>query len=241
VPPGVDLSCYDCKFEFRMSNQTGQEAGVRAMQTAPCTPAQHAFGCLVPGRPVAYSDSFQQVEAAKWSIDIENSQQIRDVAVFMTQPLNMPGMGMSCYITGPCLPRCRSLRLWSHPLRSRVSVVLTLERACRRHAIGKCAGPPFAEWHFIGAITNESPSGVFRVRWPQNEAAPTAARLGISIEPLQQIESQQATLPSTELVDFGKFVAKDLWNYLESFEVMHQHGQFLLSLFDKWMKRFEDR
>ena len=36
-------------------------------------------------------------------------------------------------------------------------------------------------------------------------------------------------------------VAKDLWNYLASFEVMHQHGQFLLSLFDKWMKRFEDR
>ena len=36
-------------------------------------------------------------------------------------------------------------------------------------------------------------------------------------------------------------MAKDLWNYLESFEVMHQHGQFLLSLFDKWMKRFEDR
>lgn len=74
------------------------------MQAAPCPPAQHAFGCLVSGRPVAYSDSFQQVEATKWSIDIENSQQIRDVVVFLTQPLNMPGMGMSCYITGTNLP-----------------------------------------------------------------------------------------------------------------------------------------
>jgi len=43
------------------------------------------------------------------------------------QPLNMPGMGMSCYITGP----------------------------------------PFEKWHFVGAITNDSPSGVFRVRWPK--------------------------------------------------------------------------
>ena len=46
---------------------------------------QHAFGYLVPGRPPQYSDSFQQVEAASWRIDIENSQQIRDVAVFLTQ------------------------------------------------------------------------------------------------------------------------------------------------------------
>ena len=43
------------------------------------------------------------------------------------QPLSVPGVGMSCYITGP----------------------------------------PFEQWHFIGAITNESPSGVFRVRWPK--------------------------------------------------------------------------
>eukprot|EP00277_Geminigera_cryophila_P012343 CAMPEP_0179443846 /NCGR_PEP_ID=MMETSP0799-20121207/27310_1 /TAXON_ID=46947 /ORGANISM="Geminigera cryophila, Strain CCMP2564" /LENGTH=164 /DNA_ID=CAMNT_0021230333 /DNA_START=113 /DNA_END=604 /DNA_ORIENTATION=+ len=164
------------------------------MQAPPNAVGQHAFGYLVPGRPPQYSDCFQQIEAAKWSIDIENSQQIRDVVVFLSQPLSLPGMGMSCYITGP----------------------------------------PFEQWHFIGAITNESPSGVFRVRWPKDEAAPTAARLGISIEPLQQIEAQQATIPSSELVDFGKFVAKDLWNYLESFEVMHQHGQFLLSLFDKW-------
>jgi hypothetical protein len=53
----------------------------------PCAVAtgQHAFGYLVPGRPPQYSDSFQQVEAASWRIDIENSQQIRDVAVFLTQ------------------------------------------------------------------------------------------------------------------------------------------------------------
>jgi hypothetical protein len=150
-----------------------------------------------------YSDSFQQVEPAKWSIDIENSQQIRDVVVFLSQPLSLPGMGISCYITGP----------------------------------------PFEKWQFIGAVDNETPSGVFRVRWPKDEAVPTAARLGISIEPLEQIAAQQASIPPSELVDFGKCVAKDLWNYLGSHEIMHQGqaAQFLLSLFDKWMKRFEDR
>jgi hypothetical protein len=55
---------------------------------------QHAFGYLVPGRPPQYSDSFQQVEAASWRIDIENSQQIRDVAVFLTQVQRGPDAQM---------------------------------------------------------------------------------------------------------------------------------------------------
>jgi hypothetical protein len=64
----------------------GRGAGAAFILT-PCAVAtgQHAFGYLVPGRPPQYSDSFQQVEAASWRIDIENSQQIRDVAVFLTQ------------------------------------------------------------------------------------------------------------------------------------------------------------
>ncbi|EKX47170.1 hypothetical protein GUITHDRAFT_107080 [Guillardia theta CCMP2712] len=176
------------------------------MQFAPPPASQtplvaNAFGYLVPGRPPQYSDSFQQIEPAKWSIDIDNSQQIRDVVVFLTQPLTVAGMGLSCYITGP----------------------------------------PFEKWHFIGALTNECPSGVFRVRWPPDEGAPTAARLGVSIESLDLIAQQQASLPGTELVDFGKSVAKDLWNYLTSFEIMHQQGQFLLQYFDAWMKRFEEK
>ncbi len=60
----------------------------------------HAFGFVVPGRPPQYSDSFQQIDAVKWSADIENSQQIRDVVVFLTTPLTIPGIGLSCYITG---------------------------------------------------------------------------------------------------------------------------------------------
>ena len=60
----------------------------------------HAFGFVVPGRPPQYSDSFQQIDAAKWSVDVENSQQIRDVVLFLTAPLTIPGIGLSCYITG---------------------------------------------------------------------------------------------------------------------------------------------
>mmetsp|Transcript_73025 Transcript_73025/g.194936 ORF Transcript_73025/g.194936 Transcript_73025/m.194936 type:complete len:158 (-) Transcript_73025:65-538(-) len=146
---------------------------------APAPGFGQAFGFVVPGRPPQYSDSFQQIDAAKWSVDIENSQQIRDVVVFLTTPLTAPGIGLSCYITGP----------------------------------------PFTNWHFLGAVTNENPSAVFRVRWPKDEGAPTAAQLGVSLEPLEQIAIQQAALPGTELVDFGKMVAQDLWNYLESFEV----------------------
>ena len=61
----------------------------------------HAFGVVVPGRPPIYSETFQQVDAVKWSVEIENSQQIRDVVVFLTTPLTIPGVGLSCYITGP--------------------------------------------------------------------------------------------------------------------------------------------
>eukprot|EP00287_Rhodomonas_sp_CCMP768_P002565 CAMPEP_0196722454 /NCGR_PEP_ID=MMETSP1091-20130531/4813_1 /TAXON_ID=302021 /ORGANISM="Rhodomonas sp., Strain CCMP768" /LENGTH=161 /DNA_ID=CAMNT_0042064159 /DNA_START=137 /DNA_END=622 /DNA_ORIENTATION=- len=148
-----------------------------------------------------YSDAFAQIEAGKWSCDIQNVEQIRDVVVFLTQPLQVAGAGLSCYITGP----------------------------------------PFERYHFLGAVDNDVPSAVFRVRWPKEEGAPTAARLGLSLEPMEQVAVQKASLPGTELVDFGKQVAKDLWNYLASFEVMHQHGQFLLNLFDKWMQRFEER
>jgi hypothetical protein len=64
----------------------------KKMQAPPCTPGQHAFGYLVPGRPPQYSDSFQQVEVARWIIDIENSQQIRDVVVFLAQVLEVEFM-----------------------------------------------------------------------------------------------------------------------------------------------------
>mmetsp|Transcript_29579 Transcript_29579/g.72968 ORF Transcript_29579/g.72968 Transcript_29579/m.72968 type:complete len:180 (+) Transcript_29579:252-791(+) len=160
-----------------------------------------AFGFMVPGRSPIYSGAFQQVDALKWSCDVENSQQIRDVVVFLTQPLTVPASGLGCFITGP----------------------------------------PFTNWHFIGGLTNESPSAVFRVRWPPEEGAPTACQIGISILPLQELAALQAALPGTELVDFGKQVAHDLWNFLGSFEVMQTHGQMLMPLFDRWMQRFEHR
>lgn len=86
--------------------------------------------------------------------------------VFLTQPLAVVGVGLSCYISGP----------------------------------------PFEKYHFLGSVDNDAPSAVFRVRWPKDEGAPTAARLGLSLEPMQQILVQKANLPGTELVDFGKKV-----------------------------------
>lgn len=67
-------------------------------------------------------------------------------------------------------------------------------------------GPPFTNWHFVGGLCNESPSGVFRVRWEKDEGAPTACQIGISIMPLTELAALQAQLPGTELVDFGKQV-----------------------------------
>mmetsp|Transcript_20199 Transcript_20199/g.39199 ORF Transcript_20199/g.39199 Transcript_20199/m.39199 type:complete len:183 (+) Transcript_20199:62-610(+) len=160
-----------------------------------------AFGFVVPGRVPVYSEQFTQIEALKWSCDVENSNQIRDVVVFLTQPLAAPGCGVGCFITGP----------------------------------------PFDNWHFVGSLSNESPSGVFRVRWPPEEGAPTACRIGVSIMPVAELQALEQTLPGTELVDFGRKVANDLWNYLGSFEVMQTHGAILMPLFNRWMVRFEDR
>lgn len=36
----------------------------------------------------------------RWIVDVENSQQIRDVVVFLTQPLSVPGAGLGAFITG---------------------------------------------------------------------------------------------------------------------------------------------
>jgi hypothetical protein len=115
------------------------------MSVLPSAAVAQAFGCVIPGRPPNYSDTFVQVrprqanwppwltadgepfrslpppagkarasrttralswervqvDAMRWQLDVENSQQIRDVCFFLTQPLNMPGAGLSCYITGP--------------------------------------------------------------------------------------------------------------------------------------------
>jgi len=168
------------------------------MQAPPNAVGQHAFGYLVPGRPPQYSDCFQQIEAAKWSIDIENSQQIRDVVVFLSQVTTHaywgtphPHLHMHVHAYIP-LTHARTLADSLAPLC--LSTFYKNVQPLSLPGMGMSCyitGPPFEQWHFIGAITNESPSGVFRVRWPKDEAAPTAARLGISIEPLQQIEAQQ--------------------------------------------------
>ena len=50
-----------------------------------------------------------------------------------------------------------------------------------------------------------------------------------------------ACIKPLELLSRVSQVAKDLWNYLTSFEIMHQQGQFLLQYFDAWMKRFEEK
>ena len=73
--------------------------------------------------------------------------------------------------------------------------------------------------HYLGAITNEAPSAVFKTRyvWSAEDAVPTHVQLIVSLQP-------SATLPpaekaSTEVIEVGRRIGQNLYTFLTSHAV----------------------
>ncbi|KAF7728735.1 hypothetical protein EC973_005572 [Apophysomyces ossiformis] len=105
---------------------------------------------------------------------------------------------------------------------------------------------PNKEWQFLGIISNEKPSAIFRLRTtqPNTETFPIGnATLGISIEPLeavlqqQQAQQMQLVVKSNQMnhaAQIAQKILENLYNYVTSFMQDSSEGVLPLKAFQTW-------
>jgi hypothetical protein len=160
--------------------------------------------------------------------------------VFLTQPIQDPSFGLTVYISPP----------------------------------------PYQEWLYLGAVSNNLPSNVFQVRWPPAFVTqPFQAQLGmcvlcrrayracrvvpcravshgqvnddgipgIMLEPLSEIVKKVSPVPpqEEEYRLFAKFIADDLFRFMESFNKQTDTRNELLliptKVLDMWYEKFNTK
>uniref|UniRef100_A0A131XXZ5 Uncharacterized protein n=1 Tax=Ixodes ricinus TaxID=34613 RepID=A0A131XXZ5_IXORI len=151
------------------------------------------FGAIVTGRLV--QTDFQTVDQTKFLMNIPDPASINHIVVFLTGAQPFPeGLGGSVYFS------------WPSP-----------------DAVGN--------WQYLGFISNEKPSAIFKVSKHKEDAQPehafsshgfcSVAQLGISVEPLAQIQFQAAPAATASPLDssteFCTKMLECLFNHLASY------------------------
>ncbi|CEG84432.1 hypothetical protein RMATCC62417_18235 [Rhizopus microsporus] len=100
---------------------------------------------------------------------------------------------------------------------------------------------PNKEWQLLGGLSNEKASAIFRLKsTTTTPMVPTSATLGISIEPIQVVQQELATLPNTtttttttttslikpsmnvtQVGQMAERILENLYNYVTSFTVQN--------------------
>uniref|UniRef100_A0A7S1Z8Y4 Hikeshi-like domain-containing protein n=1 Tax=Trieres chinensis TaxID=1514140 RepID=A0A7S1Z8Y4_TRICV len=109
-------------------------------------------------------------------------------------------------------------------------------------------------FELLGAITPDRPSGIFRTGWSTHEALVgmlskmgmgMVITLGVSVETLGNIQNLQIASRGVEdRMDVAKKIAKDLFNYLQSFDDTGARSGYMtvpINVFDRWMTRFQGK
>ena len=101
------------------------------------------------------------------------------------------------------------------------------------------ASAPFeqAQWHFLGPITNELPSVVFKTRyvWSARDAVPTHIQFGIELKHVSQLAAVPPEKVSAEVVEAARRIGQDLYQFAASFDVVPAE------LLNKWHQRFTEK
>lgn len=182
------------------------------------------FGVIVTGRLV--QTDFQAVDQNKFILNIPDPDSINHIVVFMTGTQPFPdGLGGSVYFS------------WPSP-----------------NAVGS--------WQYLGFISNAKPSAIFKVSKIKEESSTphafsahgfsSVAQIGISVEPLAQIEFQTSAASNPATVDsYTEFCTKmmeSLFNYVASFsaapqQVTPQAGDtfFPMRALEQWYANFQRR
>jgi len=108
--------------------------------------------------------------------------------------------------------------------------------------------PPYQEWIYLGAVSNNLPSNMFQVRWPVALAMqPFQAQLGAMLEPASEVVKKVSPVPpqEEEYRMFAKFIAEDLFRFMESFNKQTDARNELLliptKVLDMWYEKFSNK
>ena len=110
------------------------------------------------------------------------------------------------------------------------------------------AAAPFERWHYLGSLTSAAPSAVFKTRyvWSNSDAVPTHIQFGVSLESESSLAQQPAERVSAEVIAVATRIGKDLYDFCSSFatdvNIMGERRiQLPANIFERWLKRFQDR
>uniref|UniRef100_A0A2L2YD89 Uncharacterized protein n=2 Tax=Parasteatoda tepidariorum TaxID=114398 RepID=A0A2L2YD89_PARTP len=154
------------------------------------------FAVIVAGRLV--QTDFQAIDSTKFVTNIVDADNVNHIVVFLTGVQPFPdGLGGSVYFS------------WPDPT----------------------AAPT---WQFLGFVSNAKPSAIFKISKLKSDTNITTpfgiqpishvAQIGISVEPLQQIQLQTPIATSTpsnmdSFLEFTNKMLENFVNYIASFAV----------------------
>lgn len=130
-------------------------------------------------------------------------------------------------------------------------------------AVYLCSGAPEPSWQYLGFISNEKPSAIFKLKHAKALADPSAnpfgfmgfqpathAQIGLSIEPLstlmqQQMPGSDAAAQPSDFVFFTQKMLESFYNFSTSFAMSQQQAvmspqeQYVpMSVLQKWHDKF---
>ena len=115
------------------------------------------------------------------------------------------------------------------------------------------APPPATEFELLGTLVpGTKASEMFRTGWSEHEQLldimnrniPVVVTIGISVEPIANIQNVQPISRVANRMFVAQQIAKDLFQYMQSFDTGGGVGGQLVvpsNIFDRWMTRFEAR
>jgi len=103
-----------------------------------------------------------------------------------------------------------------------------------------------AQFELRGCVCSNKPSTLVELRWPDKtqEDLPWEVEIGISMEPMVELEAKVAALKVARKESFAKRVALDLFRYMESYNAGTRAGDNLVvpaNCLDRWFLKLEDK
>lgn len=143
----------------------------------------------------------------------------------------------------------------SAPLPPDHGVLIYWQVSCPSQPAAAAVGgrPETPGFELLGAVTHERPSGVFRTAWGNDERllqlqqhnAPLTVTLGVSMEPMSNVQNLQHAVLGDNRLFVAQKIAGDLFQYMRSFDTGTSGNTSMMTVptnvFDRWMQRFEAR
>jgi len=114
------------------------------------------------------------------------------------------------------------------------------------------SGPPFSDWQYMGMLSVEHPSFIFRAPWAGLlPPTVTTLQLGVALEPtisLLNLEQANEQKQHYQAIDSTKGIAQDLMLYMTSYAQstgkFSNMGDVLVipsNCVDKWFEKFQQK